>query len=283
MKHGFVSIVGAGPGDPDLLTVKGLKAIQQADAVVYDRLIGADILALIPTGVMRIFAGKSCKQHFMPQEEINSLLVQLASSGRRVVRLKGGDPFIFGRGGEEAEYLAQHHIPFEIVPGISSASGCSAYSGIPLTHRGLATGVRYLTGHCQYRSDEHKDGVPDLNWPSLADKDTTLVVYMGLTNLASISSELMAHGLSGATPAAAIQEGTTERQKVVVATLADIAVRIREEAIQSPALVIIGNVVSLSEKLQWFMPASFAPAASSGLPPQQTARLRGSQKRRPTG
>lgn len=238
-----VAIVGAGPGDPDLLTVKAANLLSSAQAVVYDRLIPQAILDLVPKGAARFFAGKSCKLHVMTQEEINDLLVSLAKSGRKVVRLKGGDPYIFGRGGEEAEHLAKHHIPFEVVPGISSASGCSASSGIPLTHRNFATSVRYITGH-------YKDIETALNWQHLADPDTTLVIYMGLANLPIIARKLMENGLPANFPAAAICEGTTKNQRVVVSTLEHIARDVIAAKLEPPTLVIVGKVVSLYTNLQ---------------------------------
>lgn len=237
-----VLIVGAGPGDPDMLTVKAVRALAEAEAVVYDRLIPEAILELIAKGAARFFAGKSCKQHVMTQDEINELLVSLAKSGRKVVRLKGGDPFIFGRGGEEAEFLTAHHIPFEVVPGISSASGCSASVGIPLTHRGLATSVRYITGH-------YKNAETVLDWKGMADIDTTLVVYMGLANLELITRKLMEHGLPADFPAAAIQEATTERQRVVVSNLQNIGKDARAANLEPPTLIIIGRVVTLYQTL----------------------------------
>lgn len=237
-----VAIIGAGPGDPELLTLKAARLLAQAEAVVYDRLIPDALLALIPKGAARFFAGKSCKQHVMTQDEINELLVSLAKSGRRTVRFKGGDPFIFGRGGEEAQYLCEHNIAFDIVPGISSASGASAYAGIPLTHRGLATGVRYITGHSKQPDLE-------LNWQSLNDPDTTLVVYMGLANLPLIAAKLIEHGLPADFPAAAIQDATTENQRVVVSTLAGIAGDVKKADLQPPTLIIIGRVVTLHEQL----------------------------------
>lgn len=239
-----VHIVGAGPGDPDLLTVKALRLIRQADAVVYDRLVPDAIIDLIPKGVVRFFAGKSCKQHFMTQDEINELLVTLARKGKRVVRLKGGDPFIFGRAGEEAEHLIRHNIAFDIVPGISSASGCTAYAGIPLTHRGLATGVRFITGHAQ-----KGQGVPDYDWKTLADEYTTLVIYMGLANLQHVSDSLRAGGLADDFPAAAIEKGTTPQQRVLVSTLKNLPQDVLAQQFESPTLVIVGRVVSVRERL----------------------------------
>ncbi|MGE5503971.1 MAG: uroporphyrinogen-III C-methyltransferase, partial [Actinomycetota bacterium] len=199
MATGSVALVGAGPGDPELLTVKALRLIGEAEVVVFDRLVSPEVLDLVPAGTTRIYAGKALGDHALVQDEINELLVGLARSGRRVVRLKGGDPFVFGRGSEEAEYLAHHNIPFEVVPGISSASGCSTYSGIPLTHRGLAMGVRFVTGHA-------REGLPLAHdWSKLADPDCTLVIYMGLTTLPLIADELVKAGLPADTTAAAVQ------------------------------------------------------------------------------
>jgi uroporphyrin-III C-methyltransferase len=261
MKHGTVYLVGAGPGDPDLLTVKAHRLLKSADVVVVDRLVSAQITSLIPRGTPRIFAGKSCHHHVMSQEEINELLVALALKGRNVVRLKGGDPLLFGRGGEEAEHLAAHNIAFEIVPGVTSANACAAYAGIPLTHRGLATGVRYLTGH--RANKENAEQPLALDWPSLTDPDTTLVIYMGLANLAVISRELIAAGLDAQTPAAAIQEGTTEKQRIVIGSLRDLPAQVEKAKLEAPVLVIIGRVVRLADKLAWFAPASMPSASRS--------------------
>ena len=244
-----VFIVGAGPGDPDLLTVKALRLIQQAEVVVYDRLVSKEILDLIPSGTTRIFAGKAARNHHMPQEEINELLLNLSLAGRRVVRLKGGDPLVFGRGSEEAEHLARNGASFEMVPGITASFGCTAYAGIPLTHRELARGVRFVTGHL-------KDGRSlDLNWQSLADPETTLIIYMGLTNVAIISRELMAHGLPADFPAAAIEKGTTPEQRTVVTTLAGLPECIEKEQLKAPTLLVIGRVVGLADILSWRFPA----------------------------
>lgn len=245
-----VHLVGAGPGDPELLTLKALRVLQAADVVVYDKLVADAILALIPTGATRIFAGKVARNHHMPQPEINALLISLARSGRSVVRLKGGDPFLFGRGGEEAEALARHGLPFVVVPGVTSASGCSAYAGIPLTHRGLAHGVRFVTGHTQ---DE--DGSLDLNWASLADPDTTLIVYMGRTNAEQIAQQLIAHGLPGDTPAAAIVNGTRPEQETLLSTLSRLPERIAALGQAAPTLLVIGRVVALADALAWVRPA----------------------------
>lgn len=240
---GRTYLVGAGPGDPDLLTVKAAQLIQKADAVVFDRLVSPDILALIPAGTMRIDVGKQPAKHPVPQHEINELLVRLARSGRTVVRLKGGDPFTFGRGSEEAAYLSRHGIPFEVVPGVTSASGCAARTGVPLTHRGLASGVRYVTGHCRDDADL------DLNWSSLADPDTTLVVYMGMAHIAHVARELIAAGLPADTPVAAIANGTTPREARLFATLATIGAEARRLAGLGPVLFIVGRVVTLAQVL----------------------------------
>jgi uroporphyrin-III C-methyltransferase len=241
-----VYLVGAGPGDPDLLTVKALRLIGAVDVVVFDKLVADPILDLIPAGVERIFAGKQASNHYMPQDKINSLLVDLAKAGRKVMRLKGGDPFVFGRGGEEALHLAQNGIPFEVVPGITSSAGCAAYAGIPLTHRDFAHGVRFVTGHTQ-----GPDGL-GLNWDSLADPDTTLVVYMGITNAAKITERLIAAGLSPETPAAAINQGTRADQKILISTLAALANDIASQKLSGPTLLVIGHVVELAEDLSWF-------------------------------
>ena len=243
-----VYLVGAGPGDPDLLTLKALRLLQAADVVVYDRLVAAPILELIPAGTTRIFAGKIARHHFIPQAEINALLVSLARSGRRVVRLKGGDPFLFGRGGEEAEHLARNEIPFEVVPGVTSASACTAYAGIPLTHRGLAHSVRFVTGHTRDNTDL------DLDWRSLADADTTVVIYMGRIHVRRIAAALIDHGLAASTPAAAIVNGTRPDQVTILTTLADLADRIEGLDMAAPTLLVIGRVVSLAQLLRWFHP-----------------------------
>jgi len=233
----WVYLVGAGPGDPELLTVKATRILERADAVVFDRLVGERIMDLVPPGAMRVYVGKASQAHHLSQDEINDLLVRLARPGRVVVRLKGGDPFVFGRGSEEAAYLARHDIPFAVIPGITAAAGCAAAAGIPLTHRGLATGVRFLTGHCRAGA-----GL-DLNWASLADPDTTLVVYMGLANLGEIGERLMTAGLPSDTPAAAIANGTTEQQRIVRSRLADLAQQVAAAELVAPVLIVIGRVV----------------------------------------
>lgn len=241
-----VMLVGAGPGDPDLLTVKARRLLDDVDVIVYDRLVAKEILALIPKSVERIFAGKRASNHYMPQEDINSLLVDLARMGKRVMRLKGGDPFVFGRGGEEALHLVEHGIPFEVVPGITSSAGCAAYAGIPLTHRGLAYGVRFVTGHT--KGDEPLL----LDWRSLADPETTLVVYMGMTNVDEISTKLIEHGLPEATPVAVLNMGTRPNQKTLLTTLSALPEDIRTAAINGATLFVIGKVAALSEQLAWF-------------------------------
>jgi len=246
----LISLVGAGPGDPDLLTLKAYKLIQQADVIVYDRLVSEEIQKLIPHGVKKIYVGKASGKHHMNQDEINELLVSLAKKDRKIVRLKGGDPFIFGRGSEEAEYLVKHNIDFEYVPGITAASACSAYAGIPLTHRGVASSVRLITGHCR------ADKPLDLNWKSLADKDTTLVFYMGLASLPQLREQLIKAGLSAETPAAAVENGTKYSQRRCLSTLDQLPADVINMSISSPALIIIGNVVNFAEELDWFSPTT---------------------------
>jgi len=245
----IVAIVGAGPGDPDLLTVKALRLIEAAEVVVYDRLVSDAILDLVPTGAERIFAGKRASDHHMAQEEINALLVSLAESGRRVIRLKGGDPFVFGRGGEEALHLVKHDIAFEIVPGITSSAGCAAYAGIPLTHRGLSKSVRFVTGNRQGNR-----GL-DLDWQDLADPETTLVIYMGRTNVRLIADQLVAAGLAADTPSAVIYNGTLPDQKTMVTRLDGLADAVDATSLVAPTLLVIGKVVSLADTLDWFRPA----------------------------
>jgi len=236
----FVHLIGAGPGDPDLLTVKALRLLQGAQVVVYDRLISPAILELIPPGATRIYVGKAKGHHTFTQDEINALLVKLARSGHRVVRLKGGDPFIFGRGSEEAEHLARQGIAFEVVPGVTAASGCAAGFGIPLTHRGLASGVRFVTGHCS------NDQALELNWASLADPDTTLVIYMGLASLPTISRRLIEAGMPPDTPAAAIAGGTMPCQTLCRGSLANLPARAAARNLKAPVLIVIGRVVDLA-------------------------------------
>jgi uroporphyrin-III C-methyltransferase/precorrin-2 dehydrogenase/sirohydrochlorin ferrochelatase/uroporphyrin-III C-methyltransferase len=226
--------------------VKAYKLLTEvADIVVYDRLIPQDLLDVIPSHVEKTYAGKSCKTHHMTQDEINEYLVEEANKGKIVVRLKGGDPFIFGRGGEEAAYLVDHKIPFEVVPGVNAADGCSAYQGIPLTHRGLATGVRFVTGHQQ------KGEPVNLDWQGLADPNTTIVFYMGLTHLEEIAQNLISHGLPKETPAAAIQEGTTKTERACFSTLQHIHTDVTQRNFAAPTLIIVGKVVELGHKISW--------------------------------
>ena len=242
---GEVYLVGAGPGDPDLLTLRALRLMHKADVVLYDRLVSPEILLKLRPDAQKIYVGKRSADHAMPQETINEMLVRLAKEGKRVLRLKGGDPFIFGRGGEELESLAAAGIPFQIVPGITAASGCASYAGIPLTHRDYSQSVRFLTGHT-------KDGRVPLEWDILVKEQQTLVFYMGLAGLPFICDQLLKHGMSSTTPAAVIQQGTTQNQKVVVGSLDRIAGLAVEKKIQAPTIIIIGEVVKLQKSLSWF-------------------------------
>ena len=251
---GIVHLVGAGPGDPELLTLRALRLLQQADVIVYDNLIGEGILELARREAERIYVGKRCDRHSLRQEEINKLLVNLASAGKRVVRLKGGDPFLFGRGGEELEALAACAIPFEVVPGITAASGVAACAGIPLTHRDYAQSCVFATGHL-------KDGTVNLDWAALARPRQTVVIYMGLGGLAEILRQLARHGLPATTPAAAVQSGTTRDQRVVTGTLSTLPDLVAAVGLASPVLLIVGEVVKLHRRLDWFVPLAFTEPA----------------------
>lgn len=242
---GKVWLVGAGPGDPELLTVKAARLIAQADALVFDHLVGDGIMDLARQDARRIYAGKEASKHTLPQGSINLLLVKLAREGLFVVRLKGGDPFIFGRGGEELEILADSGIPFEVVPGVTAAAGCAAYSGFPLTHRDHAQSVTFVTGHL-------KDGTVNLDWPALARPGQTVVFYMGIGAAGEICRQMINHGLPSLTPAAVIRNGTLPDQQTLLATLGTLPHRIEESGIKPPALIVVGSVVNLHAKLSWF-------------------------------
>jgi uroporphyrinogen III methyltransferase / synthase len=244
---GRVYLVGAGPGDPGLMTVRGLELLRQAGVVVYDRLVNPALLDEASPGALRIFAGKRAGAHCLPQAQINALLIEQARLGRLVVRLKGGDPFVFGRGGEEALALAEAGVPFEVVPGVSAAVAVPAYAGIPVTHRGLASSFAVVTGH----EDPAKDAV-EVDWGRLATAVDTIVVLMGVKSLPRIVAELVAHGRPPATPVALIRWGTTEAQETLVGTLADIVARAEAAALAPPVLAVVGAVVSLRERLEWF-------------------------------
>ncbi|MBJ7551294.1 uroporphyrinogen-III C-methyltransferase [Marinomonas ostreistagni] len=242
---GKVYLIGAGPGDPDLLTMKAHRLLTAADVVLYDRLVGEQIIAMIPETAEKLYVGKAKSLHSLPQEEINALLAVKAKEGKVVVRLKGGDPFIFGRGGEELEELVSEGVPFEVVPGVTAAAGCAAYAGIPLTHRDYAQSVRFLTGHL-------KDGTTELPWNELVHPAQTLVIYMGLTGLESISQSLIRFGMRPSMPVAIVEKGTSQDQRVFTSTMKDIHQVALDNEVKSPALLIIGEVVTLQEKLSWF-------------------------------
>ena len=242
--RGIVHLVGAGPGDPDLLTLRAARLMREAEVVVYDYLVSDAILEFLNPRAERIYAGKQQGCHALSQDEINALLVALAQRGKRVLRLKGGDPFVFGRGGEEAEFCAQHGVRFEVVPGVTSASGAASYAGIPLTHRDHARAVVFVTGHL-------KNGSSDLDWPMLARPRQTVVIYMGVTRLAEICGELVAHGLDPATPAAVIERATTPKQRVVTGTVATLPAIAKAAGVKPPALIVVGEVVRLRPSLDW--------------------------------
>lgn len=242
----IVNLIGAGPGDPDLLTIKALRTIEQADVVVYDRLVSDEILNLIPEKVERVYAGKQCGKHSMTQEEINNTLIELTNKYNSVVRLKGGDSFVFGRGSEEALALKGAGINFNVVPGITSGLAAATYAGIPITHRALSRGVLFITGH--FQNDEELK----FDWRGIANEELTLVIYMGLANINLITTKLIEHGLDAATATAVVQNGTTNRQRKIVATLATIEEEVKQAKVEPPALIIIGKVVELNSQLEWF-------------------------------
>ncbi|MDJ0834638.1 MAG: siroheme synthase CysG [Gammaproteobacteria bacterium] len=244
---GEVFLVGAGPGDPDLLTFRALRLMQKADVIVYDRLVSAPIMDLVRRDAERIYAGKERSNHAIPQENINQLLVRLAKEGKRVLRLKGGDNFIFGRGGEEISELIDEGVPFQVVPGITAASGCTTYAGIPLTHRDFAQACIFVTGHL-------KDGSSDLNWDMLSHANQTVVFYMGLNNVKSICDNLKQHGRDETTPAALIEKGTTPEQRVFIGDLNTLPELVQKNDVKAPTLIVVGEVVELHKKLHWFKP-----------------------------
>ncbi|TDB03119.1 uroporphyrinogen-III C-methyltransferase [Halomonas marinisediminis] len=244
---GRVSLVGAGPGDPELLTIKALRRLEAAEVILHDRLVSAEVLAMANPLARRLYVGKARSNHSLPQSGINQALVEWARQGKRVVRLKGGDPFIFGRGGEELESLAAAGIDFEVIPGITAASGCAAYAGIPLTHRDHAQSVRFITGHL-------KNGSAELDWPALASPGQTLVFYMGLHSLPEICHQLVVHGLPEETPVALIEQGSTARQRVHRGSLAGLPEVLAAGGLQPPTLIIVGGVVALHDRLDWFEP-----------------------------
>ena len=247
LSRGEVYLVGAGPGDPDLLTFRALRLLQKADVVLYDRLVGQGIVDLARRDAEMVYVGKARDKHALPQDNINELLVHYAKQGKKVCRLKGGDPFIFGRGGEEIDLIVQEGIDFQVVPGITAASGCAAYGGIPLTHRDHAQSVRFVTGH-------RKDGTVTLDWEHLVSETETVVFYMGLVGLRQICEQLIAHGRKGETPIALVSRGTTDLQEVITGTLDTLADAVEGREIHAPTLIIVGSVVSLHPKFGWFQP-----------------------------
>ena len=254
---GEVYLVGCGPGDPDLLTFKALRLMQKADVVLYDRLLGDGILNLVRREAERIYVGKREGDHAVPQEEISDMLVRLAREGKRVLRLKGGDPFIFGRGGEEIEKLAENHIPFQVVPGVTAASGCAAYAGIPLTHRDHAQSCLFITAH-------GRNGIVEVDWAQILRPNQTVAVYMGLKLLPDLMRQFIDHGGAPDMPVAVVEKGTRPDQRVITGTIADIADKVKEAGLKSPAMIIIGTVVTLRDKLAWYLPEDGDAEATQG-------------------
>ena len=253
---GRVYLVGAGPGDSELLTLKAVRLLERADVIVYDNLVSSGVLDFASPGAQRIFAGKRRNEHTMRQEQINGLLVQLAREGKQVVRLKGGDPFVFGRGGEEMQELAAHGVDFEVIPGVTAACGVASYAGIPLTHRDHAQGCLFVTGHL-------KDGSANLDWKALVRPNQTVVIYMGLNALPDICHQLMAHGAPATRPIAAVQHGTLSTQQVLTGTLSDLPAKVAVSGFTSPSLLIVGDVVKLHGTLHWFDPQTGAASQLS--------------------
>ncbi len=253
---GEVYLVGAGPGDPDLLTFKALRLMQKADVVIYDRLVSPSVLDMVRRDAEKIYAGKARSNHAIPQESLNQLLVRLAREGKRVLRLKGGDPFIFGRGGEEIAELIDENIEFQVVPGITAASGCASYAGIPLTHRDYSQACIFVTGH-------RRDGSADLNWKMLSHANQTVVFYMGLDNVDRICRSMKEHGRAADTPAALVEKGTTREQRVFVGDLDSLPGIISENEVSAPTLILIGEVVALHDRLGWYKPANEARSTVS--------------------
>jgi uroporphyrin-III C-methyltransferase len=249
---GTVYLVGAGPGDPELLTLRALRIIGEADVLVYDHLVSQPILDLARPDAEHLYAGKERGNHSVPQDDLNLLLVKLAQQHKRVVRLKGGDPYTFGRGGEEVETLKEHGVPFEVIPGITAAAGVAAFAGIPLTHRNYAQACVFVTGHL-------KDGSMNLDWPGLARRRQTVIIYMGLSGLSYLCEQLVAHGLPPDWPAAIVQQGTTPNQRTVTGTLATLPQLAVDAGLKAPTLIVVGEVVKLHDKLAWFV--ENAPAA----------------------
>ncbi|MGF1525863.1 MAG: uroporphyrinogen-III C-methyltransferase [Candidatus Competibacterales bacterium] len=258
--HGFapgsVALIGAGPGDPELLTLKALRLLKCADVVLYDHLVSDEVADWVGGSATWLYVGKTCGRHALSQDQINAAMIDRAQRGQRVCRLKGGDPFVFGRGGEELEALAKAGVAYQVVPGITAAAGCAAYAGIPLTHRDYVTGVTFVTGH---RRDH---GPLTLDWQQLVDGRQTLVFYMGLKNLALICAELQAHGMDPAMPAAVVENGTRPDQRVVTGTLADLPAEVQATEVAGPSLVIVGEVVGLQGSLAWFMTRQAAVAGT---------------------